>query len=297
MPLYELAALGAACCWAATGIISVGPAQHLGAIAFTRTRMVMVFVMLAAFIMATGRWHGIGQAEATALALSGFAGIFLGDTTLFLTLNRLGPRRTNILFSMNAPLAALLGRLFLGETLSTRAILGIAVTFAGVVLAILFGKRRAQLHQWESIRGPLWIGVALGLVAALSQAVGSLLARPAMAAGTDPLVASAIRCGVASLGLVTLSALPIRAFRAAHPLDRRVFLTIALSGFIAMALGMTLLLFALSGGKVGIVSTLSATTPALILPLLWARTGEMPAPGAWVGAALVVAGTALIFSR
>ena len=46
---------------------------------------------------------------------------------------------------------------------------------------------------------------------------------------------------------------------------------------------MTLLLYALAGGKVGIVSTLSATSPVLILPLLWLRTGQRPAPGAWAG--------------
>ena len=60
---------------------------------------------------------------------------------------------------------------------------------------------------------------------------------------------------------------------------------------------MTLLLYALAGGKVGIVSTLSATSPVIILPMLWARTGERPAAGAWAGAALVVAGMALIFLR
>jgi len=60
---------------------------------------------------------------------------------------------------------------------------------------------------------------------------------------------------------------------------------------------MTLLLYALSGGKVGIVSTLSATSPVIILPMLWLRTGERPAAGAWAGAALVVAGMALLFLR
>ena len=297
MPLFELAALGAAACWAVTSVLSVGPAQHLGAIAFTRTRLIMVFVMLIAFLGVSGRWHGIGETEAVALALSGFVGIFVGDAALFLTLNRLGPRRTNILFSMNAPLSVVLGWIFLGEALSGRALAGIATTLAGVLLAIVFGKRRSQLHQWESIKGPLWIGLCLGLLAALAQAVGTLLARPAMEAGTDPVVASAIRSGVAAIGLTLLAGLPVPAFRAAKPLDPRVAATIALSGFLAMAVGMTLLLFALSGGKVGIVSTLSATTPALLLPLLWLRTKEMPAAGAWAGAALVIAGTALIFTR
>ena len=63
-----------------------------------------------------------------------------------------------------------------------------------------------------------------------------------------------------------------------------------------MGVGMTLLLFALSGGEVGIVATLSATTPALVLPLLWWKTGDMPPPLAWLGAALVVAGSGMIFA-
>jgi drug/metabolite transporter (DMT)-like permease len=62
-------------------------------------------------------------------------------------------------------------------------------------------------------------------------------------------------------------------------------------------MGMTLMLFALSGGETGIVSTISATTPVIILPMLWLRTGQKPNTGAWLGAIFVVAGLALILSR
>ena len=93
------------------------------------------------------------------LAVSGFFGIFVGDSLLFATLTRLGPRRTGILYALNAPIAALIAWLALGETLAPQTLAGVAVTVAGVILAILFGKRRGQLHQWESVRGPLWLGV------------------------------------------------------------------------------------------------------------------------------------------
>ncbi len=63
-----------------------------------------------------------------------------------------------------------------------------------------------------------------------------------------------------------------------------------------MGVGMTLLLYALSGGEVGIVSTLSATTPVILLPVLWWQTKEFPAIGAWVGAFLVIVGCSLIFT-
>ena len=85
--------------------------------------------------------------------------------------------------------------------------------------------------------------------------------------------------------------------RPAGALTPRVAGLTALTAFLGLGVGMTLLLYGLAGGKVGIVATLSATSPVLILPLLWLRTGQRPAPGAWAGAVLVVAGMGLIFLR
>ena len=297
MPIHELAALGAATCWALTGLISAGPAGHLGAPAFNRARQIFVTGLLALYVLYTGAWRELDTSNAGPLLLSGLIGIFIGDTLLFETLNRLGPRRSGILFALNAPITALLGWVVLGETLPAFAILGIAVTAAGVFLAILFGKRRAQMHQWETIKGPLWIGVLLGIGAATGQAIGSIIARPVMATGIDPFLASLLRVGIAAFCLSILLQLPIPSVKPKGPLTLKVAAVTALTGILALAIGMTLLLFALSGGKVGIVSTLSATSPALILPMLWLRTGERPAAGAWAGAALVVVGMGLIFIR
>lgn len=295
MPIHELAALGAATCWALTGIISAGPAGHLGAPAFNRLRQIFVTAMLALYVLATGSWRELEMANVLPLLASGFIGIFIGDTLLFATLNRVGPRRSGILFALNAPIAAILGWLLLDETLTVKALAGMALVVAGVLLAILFGKRRAQLHQWETVKGPLWIGVALGLGAATGQAVGSIIARPVMETGIDPFVASMLRVGIAAAFLTVMIQLPIPALKPKNPLNWKVAAMTALTGILALAIGMTLLLYALSGGKVGIVSTLSATSPVIILPLLWLRTGERPAAGAWAGAALVVAGMGLIF--
>ena len=296
MLVYELAALAAATCWALTGIISAGPSQALGAIAFNRLRMVLVFGMLTAYVAATTGWGSIDETSALLLAASGFIGIFMGDTALFLTLNRLGPRRTAMVFSLNAPMSAILGFLFLGERLGPWQLVGIALTFAGVLLAIRFGKRKSQLHKWEDIRGPLWVGISLGLLAALSQSGGSLIARPVMATGVDPVAASTIRVGIAALCLSLMMLLPFKRLKPAGPVTLKITGIVAFSGLLGMGLGMTLVLFALSGGEVGIIATLSATTPVILLPLLWWRTGEMPALGAWAGAALVVCGCAFLFT-
>lgn len=297
MPIYEFAAFGAAICWALTGLISAGPAGHLGALSYNRIRQVFVTCLLIAYVAFTGTWRQLDSENILPLMCSGFIGIFLGDTALFAAVIRLGPRRAGILFAMNAPIAALLGWTVLSETLSARAVSGMALTIIGVCLAIFFGKRPSQKHPWEAVKGALWIGIAFGLLAASGQAIGSIIVRPVMETGIDPFVGSLIRVGVAAACLSALAQLPVPAVKSRNPPTLPVVAMTALSGFLALAVGMTLLLFALSGGKTGIVSTISATTPVIILPLLWLRTGERPAAGAWLGAVFVVIGLAFILYR
>jgi drug/metabolite transporter (DMT)-like permease len=243
----------------------------------------------------TGGWVRLARDDAFAILASGFIGIFFGDTAQFLALNRLGPRRTAILFAMNAPLSALLGWIALREHLSGQTVLGIVTVIIGVVLAIAFGTGSSHVHYWERVKGRLWVGLSLGGIAALAQAVGSLIVRPVMASGANPVLVSAMRVGVAALGLSILLRLPRDTFRPTNRFTARMLGMTALSGVLGMGVGMTLIMWALSGSSVGVVSTLAATTPALLLPLLWIRTKEVPAAGAWVGAVLVVVGSGAIF--
>ena len=73
-----------------------------------------------------------------------------------------------------------------------------------------------------------------------------------------------------------------------------IFKTI-ISGFLGMALGMSLLLIALQNGDAGIVATLSSTSPIMILFLLWMLTKKIPSLGAWLGTIIAIIGTSLIF--
>ena len=71
-------------------------------------------------------------------------------------------------------------------------------------------------------------------------------------------------------------------------------LRFAASAFLAMVLGMSLLLWALGHGDAGVATILSATTPVILLPLLWVRLRQAPTFRAWAGALLTVIGTALL---
>ena len=144
MPIHELAAVLAAACWALSGILSAGPVAHLGPVAFTRIRMAMVFVMLAIWVLATGSWHTIRPEHAVTIIVSGMIGVFIGDTLLFLAMSRVGPRRSSILFSTNAPISAVLGWLVLDETLTPAGLLGMAVAAIGVMLVMRRAAARAR---------------------------------------------------------------------------------------------------------------------------------------------------------
>ncbi len=62
-----------------------------------------------------------------------------------------------------------------------------------------------------------------------------------------------------------------------------------------MGLGMSLLLWAIKVSPIGIVATLSATTPVLLLPLVWFLTKERPRSSSAWAALVVVIGVSMIF--
>ena len=70
---------------------------------------------------------------------------------------------------------------------------------------------------------------------------------------------------------------------------------IIISGFLGMAFGMSLLLIALQKGDAGIVSTLSSTSPIMVLFLIWFLTKKIPILGAWIGSFIAIIGSAFIF--
>ena len=297
MAFYDWLALGAAACWALGSLFSVSPARHLGAFAFTRWRMSLVALMLWAVALLAGSWRTLPLDSWAMMGLSGLIGIFVGDTALFAAMNRLGPRRTGVLFAMHAVFSAGLGFWVLGERMNAQAAWGGALTVAGVMTAIFLGKRKEDDHAWESNRGHVGAGVALGLLAALCQALGALIAKPMMVGDVDPVAASAVRVTAATLAHFALLWLGFAAARPQQPPTLRVLSQTALSGFIGMGVGMSLILLALKYGDVGMVAILSSVSPVVVLPLLWWWLGRAPAPGAWLGAAVTVLGTGLILLR
>ena len=289
-----LLALGAAFSWMLAALFSHRPATELGSLHFNRVRMIAAVVIMLALLLLTGRPMDISGSHLWLIALSSVTGVVIGDFFLFAAVRRIGPRRTNVLYATNAVFAAMLGWIILGETLTSMTGLAILCGFSGVVLAVIYGKRRDLQHKWESVKPPLWIGVALALVAALFQAIGVLTVRPVMAEGADPVAVGLARVAIAAV--IFWATFPFDHSMKGKPIfpRGRTMLLVILNGLFGLGVGVALLLEALENGTVAMVTILSSTTPVLILPFIWAQTKRAPAPGAWAGAALVVLCTWLL---
>ena len=295
LPVAELAALAAALCWTFTAILAAPGVHHFGAMAFNRYRVVFAGTVLIAITSFMGLWSSVPANAIVPLIGSSLIGIVVGDTALMQALKRLGPRRNSVLFATSAPMAAGMGFIWLGETLSGDLLIGCGLILAGVVNAVWWGRKAGGEHRLEKVSGHLGLGILLGLTAAFGQAAGAVMAKPVLLAGVDPIAASAIRVGFAALVLLFVRALPFAWAKAnASPTPAFVWRTIS-SATLGLVLGMTLVVYALGAGEVGIVMTLSAITPVLILPVIWFITGQRPSRGAWLGSALVVIGSGVIF--
>ncbi|MCE2516538.1 MAG: DMT family transporter [Alphaproteobacteria bacterium] len=296
LDMSSVYALGAAFSWCLASVFGHRPAVELGSVHFNRLRMVVSTAMLAIYGVLTGVTFAVPSEAMGLIVLSGLIGAAGGDYFLFKTMQRLGPRRTGVLFAANAPIAAVLGWMFLNEVLSTKHVLAIVIGFVGIVLAIIYGKRRDLAHVWENITPPLWLGVLFGMMAALGQAIGVLLMRPVMEGGLDPVVAGCLRTSVAML--VFWAILPVDAIKGRLPPrflpPKHLIIPILCNGFFGLAFGVALLLKALETGPVGTVAILSATSPLMLLPFVWAKTRLVPPAGAWVGAVLVVLCSAML---
>jgi len=340
--LSEGLALAAALCIALSGMLIGELKGRVDVFRLARWQMLAAFGMTGAAMLVLGSWRTVDWHTAWQLAASSLFGIIIASTTYFAAIYVAGPRQTALLFALASPFSLLLGYLALGETISLRQTVGVALVLVGIVLAI--GMRRRETVT--SIEGPALaqggsvidlppprpsdprkgegdseavtppsplrggvrgggksaittsrislLGIALGVITALGQALGSLFARPAMEAGVEPFAAMAVRSGVAAAFFLIVTLLPIAALHKPYSL-RRADLALALgSAFFGTALGMALLMGALATGSVGIVTTLSSMTPIMILPMVWIRSGVAPVKEAWFGAMLAVAGTAAI---
>lgn len=285
------AALGASFSWALGSIMAHGPANRLGAFEFTRTQLISSAALLLFVVTAVDGWTSVTWTHWREFGMSSFAVIF-SNLAMAACLRRGGPRRTQLLLAMNAPIAASLGYVVLGETISLWKAAGALLILSGVILAVLCTHEDDD--NFEPTTGNLAPIVAFGLLSAICSAIGLIVLKPALLAGTQPLAASALRTGGAAFAMAVIALWPAKIFEPVSKRTGSLVLRTILPGILGYVLAVTLLLYALRIYGVGIAAVLGSTSPVMILPMIWATTGQRPAPQAWLGACILVVGTGFI---
>jgi len=307
MFVSEMLAIGSAICIALSSMFINELNGRVPVLRLARWQLTAAFLMVTVAATVVGGWGTIGIWQFWTLSASGFFGIVVASTCYFAAIYTAGPRVTALLFSLASPFALLFGYLAFDERIDLRQAFGVLLILVGIVIAIGFRRRRPAAMIPLADNAPIdapapanprpsILGISLGVVTAIGQALGSLLARPAMAAGVEPFAAMAVRSGLAVVCFWLLLVVPVVRAQTG-PFRKSDFGLAIVSAFFGTALGMSLLMGALATGNVGVVSTLSSMTPIVILPMVWLKSRQRPRAHAWGGAALAILGTALISVR
>ena len=290
LPVF--AALLASFGWATGIVLAQGPARVLGAFEFTRIQLVACSAILALLCSLMGYWPSIDWSFWPSYLVSICAGIVLGNLAMIECLRRAGPRKTELLLSLKAPVVAAMAYVWLGEVMSVAHFIGAAITLSGVILAVLCEDDTRATDDAKS--GGILAVLLLGIAATALQGFGFLVMKPAMQTGAEPLAVSSVRLLGAAF-LISLVALwPSPLFRRSEELSPLLLGRTVLPGFIGYGISSSLLLYAFANFDAGVAAMLGSLSPILVLPILWAKDRVPPKPQAVAGAALAVLGTGII---
>lgn len=291
----ELACLLAAGMWAVAVAIFRRPIQQFGAPAVNLVKSVIATLLLFLTVLATGQSGALTGAGAVPLGLiaaSGLIGLTLGDTALFAAVGRIGPYRTMLLQTLAPVFTALFAVLWLDTVPTGREILGAGVILSGVLMVIT--PARGSAPGPAAGGGSLRTGYLFGILSALGQGVGIVLAKDGMA--TIPFVpATFFRLVVAAAGLVILTAMSGRLHRVLQAVrDRRSLGRMAGASFLGTYLAMMCMMAGVWLAPPAVSATLLSTTPVFSLFIDAKANREKIAPRKILGTIIAVLGVALL---
>ena len=307
--LGEIISLVVAVLWTATALFANEASRRIGAMSANFFRMAFSGILLAGLL-----WVTIGHpypafADGKTwlwMALSALVGYVFGDFCLFNSYVVIGARFGQLFMTLAPVFAAFAGWALLGETLSWRSWLAMAVTLSGIAISIL--SRSGEGHKL-ALNLPLK-GVLLGVGAGMGQGVGLVLSKiglqhyaealpadpPAAFDWAMPFAATMIRSLTGLVGFAVWMALlgQLPQLRAAVH-DRAGMKFTGLTTLFGPFIGVSLSLMAVQYARAGIASTLMALTPVLIILPYALIYKQKVTPKEILGVCISMTGVALFF--
>ncbi len=291
--------------WAMSAVSAGRSTRLLGASVANFSRLVLATIVLALWAHLFGQ--GLSGAGFPWLFLSGVVGFGMGDLALYGAYCYLGPRLAVLLcLCLAVPLGAIMEWLWLGTTLTGPQIFWSSTILVGVFAALAPDKRTpVPARAW-------FVGIALGAIAALGQAGGAVLTRKAFDVARD--AGQHIDGGTAAyqriIGGLLLTAVVLLIHRlhkspAAPPQEaapgnhpwRRAWPWVIANALCGPAIGVAFYQWALAVAPTGIVLSIVATTPLVVIPFTMFLDHEHPTLRSLIGGAIAVLGAAALAYR
>jgi drug/metabolite transporter (DMT)-like permease len=287
--------------WAMSAVSAGRSTRLLGAGTANLSRLTLATGMLALWAHTFGQ--GISGVGLPWLFLSGVIGFGMGDLALYGAYYRLGPRLGVLLcLCLAAPLGAFMEWAWLGTQLTLYQIFWSTTILVGVFAALAPDTR-------TPVAGRAWfVGIALGVIAAVGQGSGAVLTRKAFDVAGH--AGQHIDGGTAAyqriLGGLLLTAMvlfihrlrkqpdPPHADAAADHPWRRAWPWVISNALCGPALGVAFYQWALAVAPTGVVLAIVATTPLAVIPFTMLLDGERPTARSLIGGAIAVLGAAAL---
>lgn len=301
--LGEIAALSTALCWLGSSVAFAVAGRAVGAQPLNQFRLyaALPLLFLVALVWTGSVWPSHASNERVLLlALSGVAGLVIGDYGFFHALATIGPRLSSVIMAL-WPACTVGIDAMRGEYPSGGELVGVGLTVTGVALVLL---RRGESSWRPDLTRRQWFwGVFGALVGALGQSSGFVMAGIAMEAGPDlkegidPLLATIVRMVAATIGMQVIVILQRQPFAMSKVWRHKQAVAMAMLGVVCgpvLGVWMSMVGRRLADNP-GVAAALMATTPVFMLPVsVWlykARVGVLSV----VGTLLAVGGVAVCF--
>lgn len=298
----EFAALLTTVFWTITALSFETASKRVGSMHVNLLRLGLAAIFLTIF-----SWFHRGMLlpldadihTLTWLALSGIIGFVIGDYCLFKAFEITGARVAMLMMTLAPIFAALAAWIIIGELMSIKSLIAMAITLGGIAL-VIFTRTPGVTTGAVKGKGSYSMsypvkGIVLGIIAAAGQGVGLVLSKYGMGE-YDSFSASQIRVITGFIGFAILffvlgkyKELPAT-FR-----DAKAMKWLVVGSIFGPFLGVSFSLMAVQHTDAGIAQTIMSLVPVLIIPPAVFLNKEKVTVREIVGAIIAVCGVAIFF--
>lgn len=256
----ESLALAAAFGWVGSSVFLERASKETGTLAVNLIRLVIAMLFLGVITYVKRGLIlplDVTKESFKFLSISGLFGLFLGDFFLYKSYIKIGPRITLLVMTFSPIAVSILSFFILGEKIEGFKVLGMLLTIIGIAIVILKKKNDKEFSK---------VGFIYALLAMLGESLGIVFTRLG-SIDYDSFATIQVRTIPAVLAFIVYISLKKEWSNIKEGILNKKGMIYIVLGTIVATLGVTALVEAMKYANVGIVSTLAATSPILIIPI------------------------------